>query len=702
MPSVIIPARIACRDIVKHPWRSVVAVLFFTLPIAVVTLLGFMGNNEHNYADLHRSDIVLSQEGTGTDLERIRKVFPDEKLRAEESTLATVRSGSTTAYIRTKYVSDGPDTFTIPQDMAHVLGIHEGNTIEVQAPWEQAPRTVTMKLGNDQPSLRLSVPVDKIVSAEFPTPVSWSSANPNLDFRNDDVQAYPAAGPHPGSLTPVLSAVQGHSAFDNASLVSLGLLALIVLAVMVSPIFAVAARRQQHSMRVLSINGAVPAQLRWVLYMEALAISAVGIVLGLVLGVAGFLVLFNGAAGTSTVPPLDLLALTVGSSLFCALVAAVIPAVSAARSRPTTEVRLRWRWPMAIGPVIVVCGLLLGILGSRWATVGYGIFGIGAVSSTPALLWLLARSSAWGPVSLRLALRDLFRQVHRTGPAIAAILGLSFVLGTISLGGPYEYKQDDTSPIIAATANVYAAESAPIEKEVRELSQALGGVPPMYVYRDIDKDTVVIDPAQLSQYQRYRDAEAEKWENNQVFAHDAQLEEPQYEAKTVKERKRRRIYLDHVLFFPERSLTLRQEFMARHASHNFISVSFLPDRVDRLWNHYLIPLIMLSVSCLVVMILLAVLSVGETRTDLSTMWTVGAPQRLLARISAMQSLLIALIGVVSGFVASLISYFTMSSIAPMTIPWLLWLVLIIVVPLLGWASGGATAAVSHRKHLRRR
>ncbi|KQB83495.1 FtsX-like permease family protein [Corynebacterium oculi] len=709
MPSLIVPARLARRDIAKHRWRSLVAVLFFALPIALVTLLGFMNTSAtYSYGD-GQSGITLAEEGTGTDMERIRAVFPDEELVAKAHALATVHSGEAMAYLDVTYASNGADTLTIPEEAARALGVGEGDTVEVQAPWEEVARPLAVELGSTRATLRLSVPAEEIVSADFPAPVSWYGTNPHLDAITADVQAHPVthSGPEPSTL--VRDILRGSTAFETASLVTLGLLALIVLAAMISPIFAVAARRQYHSMRLLSINGAAPAQLRWTLYFEALAISAVGIVLGLALGIAGFFLVAatSDYIVTGFVVPLDIIALSIASSLFCALAAAVIPAVRASRLRSGDEARLRWRWPMSIGPAILVFGLLLTLSGSDWSVVGYGIFGIGAVTSTPALLWLLSRWAARGPVPLRLALRDLFRQVHRTAPAIAAILGLSFVIGVMSLGSTYQYVQGDGSnpmPVVNARANVYLADSAPVEKEIRELSQAIGGVPPVYVYKDLDDKTLVIDPARLPDYLRYTttDMDAGDMAEAQRALERGEVVESQFGERMSAPREGQRTYLDRAIFFPERELTMRQEFSARRTRQELIEVSFTPDHLYRLREHYIFPLTLLSLACLAVMILLAALSVGETRADLVTMWAVGAPPRLLSRISAMQSLLIAVIGVASGLLATLVVQATARGGGLSEVPWSLWLLLLVAVPLLGWASGGITAAVSHRRRSRRR
>ncbi|WPF66738.1 MULTISPECIES: FtsX-like permease family protein [unclassified Corynebacterium] len=709
MPSLTVPARLARRDVAKHPWRSLVAVLFFALPIALVTLLGFVNTSSTYFLGDQHSRIELAEEGTGTDMERIRAVLPDEELMVKAYTLATVHSGDTTAYLNVVYSSTGADTLNLSEDMAHALGVGQGDAVEIQAPWEETPRDFAVSLEEDGSALRLSVPMEEIVSADFPDYVEWSSPNPNLELSTPDVQSHPVMvdGPEPSTL--VWDILSGSTAFEAASLVTLGLLALIVLAAMISPIFAVAARRQYHSMRLLSINGAVPAQLRWALYLEALMIATAGIVSGLALGVAGFFL--TAALGdyliTGFVIPFDIILVAIVSSLFCALAAAVIPAVQAARLRSESEARLRWRWPMILGPVLLLLGLLLAISASDWAVMGYGIFGIGAVTSTPALLWLLSRWAARGPVALRLALRDLFRQVHRTAPAIAAILGLSFVIGAMSLGSPYQYVQGDgshTTPVVNAQAKAYLADSAPVEKEIQELSQAIGGVPPVYVYRDLDDSTQVIEPARLPDYLRYTttDLDAEGIAEAQRALERGEVVESQFGGKITAPREGQRTYLDRALFFPTQELTMRQEFSARRTNQELIDVSFFPDHLHRLREHYIIPLTLLSIACLAVMILLAVLSVGETRADLSIMWAIGAPPRLLSRIAAMQSLLIAVIGVFSGFAAILILQFLARGGSAGDVPWSLWLLLLIAVPLLGWASGGITAAASHRTRSRRR
>lgn len=701
MPHLAIPARIARRDITRHKVRSLVAVLFFALPIALVTLVGLVNTSAEEQYETH---ISLSENGSGTDLERIRRAIPDEDLIARISTRVELHAGDTAALLRVTYSSTGDDSLKLSPALANALGVEKGDTVTAQAPWEDRPREYTVDFGSDT-TLRLSMPLDEIVSENFPEHVSWSSPNPNLEVITPDVQAY-SNSPDVNFSRPISDVMMHWGPEDVAFTATIAMLVLIVLSSMISPIFAVAARRQYQSMRLLSVNGAEPAQLRWALYLEALLVSAMGIALGIVLGAVGCALFFafSDWAYTGLTIPYELIVCACVFAVLCALTASVLPAIRASRPHRGPHNRLRWRWPMAIGPALLPLSLALTVFSSDWGVLGYGIFGIGAVTSTPALLWLLSRWAGRGPVVPRLALRDLFRQVHRTGPAIAAIVGLTFVLGFVSIGSldptPYEREKP---PVISINPIVELRDSDPVENEIREVAEAIGGVNPVYVYHSTEKDATMVAPAQIPEYLRYvttlsgaQIAEAQRGvERGEVvdlpFGRLAAPEPGDH------------VYLEKALIFPEREIGLWREIKARHTTQDFITVWFTPDNYHTITEFYLIPLALLSLACAAVMVLLAVLSVGETRADLSTMWAVGAPPRMIARVAAMQSLLIAAIGVAAGFASALLlKAAANNAFDPGNVPWPLWLLLTAAVCLLGWISGGITAAASRKKLSRQR
>ncbi|MGV0341277.1 FtsX-like permease family protein [Corynebacterium mastitidis] len=704
MPHLAIPARIARRDITRHKVRSLVAVLFFALPIALVTLVGLVNTSAEEQYETH---ISLSENGSGTDLERIRRAIPDEDLIARISTRVELHAGDTAALLRVTYSSTGDDSLKLSPALANALGVEKGDTVTAQAPWEDRPREYTVDFGSDT-TLRLSMPLDEIVSENFPEHVSWSSPNPDLEVITPDVQAY-----HSTSRTdfshPLSEGLRSWEPAEFAFTATIAILVLIVLSSMISPIFAVAARRQYQSMRLLSVNGAEPAQLRWALYLEALLVSAMGIALGLVLGPVGFasFLLLPGWVYSGLVVPYELIACACVFAVLCALTASVLPAIRASRPHRGPHNRLRWRWPMAVGPALLPLSLALTFARSSWAELGYGIFGIGAVTSTPALLWLLSRGAGRGPVVPRLALRDLFRQVHRTAPAIAAIVGLTFVLGFLSIGrlDPTFYEREQP-PVIGISPIVDLRNSGPVENEIRKVAEAIGGVNPVYVYHSTEKDATMVAPAQIPEYLRYvttlsgaQIADAQRGvERGEV------VDLPSGSGRLAAPEPGDHVYLEKALIFPEHEIGLWQEIKARHTTQDFITVWFTPDNYHTITEFYLIPLALLSLACAAVMVLLAVLSVGETRADLSTMWAVGAPPRMIARVAAMQSLLIAAIGVLAGFASALLLAVTTSDglLALRFIPWPLWLLLTAAVCLLGWISGGITAAASRKKLSRQR
>ncbi|MEK0373109.1 ABC transporter permease [Corynebacterium mastitidis] len=702
MPHLAIPARIARRDITRHKVRSLVAVLFFALPIALVTLVGLAYTSAE---EEYESPIMLSQNGSGTDLERIRRAIPEEDLIVRISSRVELHAGDTAALLNVTYSNTGDDSLRLSPALANALGVREGDTVTAQAPWEDRPREYTVGFGPEA-TLRLSLPLDEIVSENFPEHVSWSSPNPDLEVTTPDVQVG-SFSPPSESFRPISEGLRHWEPAEFAFMVTMGTLVLIVLSSMISPIFAVAARRQYQSMRLLSVNGAEPAQLRWALYLEALLVSAMGIALGLVLGAVGFasFLLLPGWVCSGLVIPYELIACACVFAVLCALTASVLPAIRASRPHRGPHNRLRWRWPMAIGPALLPLSLALTLARSSWAELGYGIFGIGAVTSTPALLWLLSRWAGRGPVVPRLALRDLFRQVHRTAPAIAAIVGLTFVLGFVSIGrlDPAFYEREQP-PVIGINPIVELRNSAPVENEIREVAEAIGGVNPVYVYHSTEKNATMVAPAQIPEYLRYiTTLSSEQIADAQRGVERGEVVDLPFGRLAAPE-PGDHIYLEKALIFPEHEISLWQEIKARHTTQDFITVWFTPDNYHTITEFYLIPLALLSLACAAVMVLLAVLSVGETRADLSTMWAVGAPPRMIARVAAMQSLFIAAIGVATGFASALLLAVATGDglLALRFVPWPLWLLLTAAVCLLGWISGGITAAASRKKLSRQR
>lgn len=259
--------------------------------------------------------------------------------------------------------------------------------------------------------------------------------------------------------------VQDLQAAALAALVTgLGLLEVVLLA---GTAFAVGARRQVRELGVLSAAGATGRQVRRVLLAQGLVLGGLGSVLGIafgsVLALAGRPLwerLDNGVITGWSFGPIEIaIAALVGA--ISGLLAAVVPAIGAARMAPVDALSGRFRVSRAsrrrtptVGLVLVVVGVALGLIGDRMMASAFAEYVralnrtdvtggyvsppaptlpvmtilLGAVSAvvgvvvlSPALITWLGRHGRRLPLSGRLATRDAARHRHRTGPATSAI-----------------------------------------------------------------------------------------------------------------------------------------------------------------------------------------------------------------------------------------------------------------------------------------
>ncbi|GAA1394825.1 hypothetical protein GCM10009639_29390 [Kitasatospora putterlickiae] len=239
-------------------------------------------------------------------------------------------------------------------------------------------------------------------------------------------------------------------------------MALLEVALLAGPAFAVGARRSRRQLALIGAAGGNRGHVRAVVLGSGLVLGTVGAAVGLVTGVGLVAVLRTRAeeAGGSrfghfAIAPLDLLAIA-AVGVVTALLAAVVPAVQAARrdvvaglsGRDTVGTPSR-RLPLLGGLLVVAgAGLALYGAGSPDAT-GLPVFkGLtrkaltvlaGAVTAelgfllfTPLLVASFGRLAGRLPLGPRLALRDSARHRGRTAPAVAAVMAA--VAGAVAVG----------------------------------------------------------------------------------------------------------------------------------------------------------------------------------------------------------------------------------------------------------------------------
>ena len=272
-------------------------------------------------------------------------------------------------------------------------------------------------------------------------PISWSRV---LSLNKNGLAVLSRAvfvDPPPSSRVP--AAVRSDAGLSQpvisgaAVLVGMALLEVVLLA---GPAFAVSARRRRRELALIAAVGGRRSDLRRVVLADGVVLGLAAGVLGIAggIGLAAVLVPTLGRVLTSRVPggfdvrPAEL-AVLVGVSLLTSIVAAALPARTAARTDVVAAlagrrgtVRSRRSVPIA-GLIVAAFGVVvtLGGVTSVTATVllaGVALIELGLIASTPALLGVLSRGAGRLPISGRIALRDAGRNRSAASPAVAAVM----------------------------------------------------------------------------------------------------------------------------------------------------------------------------------------------------------------------------------------------------------------------------------------
>ncbi|HEY6275429.1 MAG TPA: FtsX-like permease family protein [Streptosporangiaceae bacterium] len=207
--------------------------------------------------------------------------------------------------------------------------------------------------------------------------------------------------------------------------------------------FTVVAQRRLRSLGMLGSLGATDRHVRLVMRANGLVVGVAGALAGAVLGLAAWLA-YRPRLETSAHHVIGAFALpwvVIGPAMALAVVAtffaasrparamARVPVVAALSGRPAPPKRTR-RWTIPAGLVFLFVGLvLLGDSAARggqgggqfFLVLGFVALMVALILLAPLTLLIVARIARWGPVSVRLALRDLARYRARSGSALGAI-----------------------------------------------------------------------------------------------------------------------------------------------------------------------------------------------------------------------------------------------------------------------------------------
>lgn len=354
------------------------------------------------------------------------------------------------------HLPNGPGEVAVSQALADAAGAQVGSTLSLRG---LAGLTVvgivdpTHEVGQRSVVLAPGQLPDRDVERSWlvdtPEPLSWQDVRAlnadGLVVASRAVLTDPPAACPPWVLC-LDDGAQGDTGSSSSPInpadvmagVLVAMLALLQVALLAGPAFAVSLRRRQRDLALVAANGGAAPDLRRTILASAVVLGVVAGAGALVVAVAGVRVatpwLSRAGSGVPLPDPVvrPEVVLLAAVAVLAALAAAYLPARIAARTdtlhalrsaRPPGRVPRRVTWA-GLGVVVLGSGLLLwGVIAEEAVSAAVGVLAlqVGIILLVPGLLALVARGGAHLPLPLRLATRDGDRNRLRTVSAVAAI-----------------------------------------------------------------------------------------------------------------------------------------------------------------------------------------------------------------------------------------------------------------------------------------
>lgn len=519
-------ARLARRELRRHPWRTLLAVTIMALPVMAAQGTVLMANANHaagqvsgslagDGADLvtqHGELVSLVADGRVPKPIRMETTFtfydwlvtphgglagvtaigavPDSPRvrlqhgrlpRNDHEVLANAQAlAATTAVIGGRVELARGDVYLkvvgqgVIRDLANRPAIVIGRSKQ-QAKWLTS--ILTVSTGSSSPS------------GTIENDLSWFA--PGVDGR----AAYDSAtsqgwytydrGPNASTVSAIVASVGG----------GIG-----ILAVIASVAFTIGSRRRLRALGMLSASGAAPADLAWTVVLEGLWCGVIAAVVATLTTYAlwlsvGRMPWVDRLISSSLVdPPHPMMpAAIVGIALFCLLIgvlAAALPARTVARTPVLSALggrrplpKLRTRLPLgglvtfAVGTGVITRGVFLGTRGHPLPDAVNVLAGLavvfGGVAMAPAVIVVLGRFARRTKGAAKLALRGLSRDRTRNAAVVgAAAVALAIPVVAITQLAQGSHQRALTQPH-HGNVTVYAQASALPGLE-RKVTQVIG------------------------------------------------------------------------------------------------------------------------------------------------------------------------------------------------------------------------------------
>lgn len=462
-----IALRLARRDLAAHKVRTLVAVLLFALPVSL--MVGYVSAIT-GFDQANRSSPVSTAGTLSLDRDRSAPVT-DETVRAQEQDISSAL-GELSGYLsagalQTSTVTHGdrststdvitvapspngegpavePGTVYLGDQAAFLMDVDTGDTVSVDG----AELTVVRSNDYNRSVVSTSdVPVnDRTMDLAWYFPADPDLAGDIVSAVRNSGDLSTASVFNPNNTGPV-----SYDSWTILTFISIAALGILLVSAVITPVFAVAARRQRRAMGLMSASGSSPGDLRAVMFSEGFIVSILGSLLGLVLSVGVTAALVSLIDRAEFHWEWIAAVIVVVVAVVCGITSALVPAVRAGREDPVQaladggSVRMTgFRLRMLTGLVFLIPGIPLAVSeDTQLQVLGVALSGIGVVLSSSLIVWLGSRLGSRLPTAGRLAVRDSLRNNHRTIPAVAAIAGAVF-LSTTVITLPYNSDVDTT------------------------------------------------------------------------------------------------------------------------------------------------------------------------------------------------------------------------------------------------------------------
>ena len=485
-----VAARLARREVRRRPGRTALVVALVALPVAgMLTAIVYLRTDELSDSELWRfgsgrADAVVHEDTAVTPgplPEGSRTVEYVATRRVVATAAGDLCSCSLTdmpfdpltdgiVQVTSGRAPAAPGEVLLSREAAQALGSGLGEQVELVQPFGLDATVVGTGYQSswiDEPIIVVAHGTPGLVGAGFST--SQQLVDLPDDLTPAEIEAWEAAaGAH--LVSPDLPVVRSTVTSGDDATAGVrwtwvgGAVGLTVLGIVIAAAFAAGARRQLATLGQLAANGATPAQLRRVLFLQGTVTGLIGSAAGLGLGALGLVALrssaprlMNHAVLAWDIRLIDVLPVVVIATV-AATVAALVPAFGASRvsvltalagRRPLGRVSRR-RTAVGLGVAAVGLGMLgvVAIVGRNGvggsteqqastvlAVLGPVLLLLGVCTATPAYLSVLRPVAAGLRGPWRLAARSLFRQRTRTSALVSAICAISAVAVAVAALG---------------------------------------------------------------------------------------------------------------------------------------------------------------------------------------------------------------------------------------------------------------------------